>query len=65
MDDNRKMIRIPIEVFETAESKEDIEDWLSANDPDFIARLRRARAQDLAGQARPLEELENDLRTGS
>jgi hypothetical protein len=54
-------ITIPIEVFETAESKEEIEDWLLAHDPEFIERMRKARASDLAGKGKTLEEIKKKL----
>ena len=30
------LIHIPLSVWETAETKEDLEDWLLANDPRFV-----------------------------
>ena len=50
---------------QVAEWKEDIEDWLFAGNREFLERLRRARAQDLAGDVRPLDDVEKDLRTRS
>ena len=54
---NTEVITIPITVFETAESKEDIEDWLFAQNSEFIERMRRARQQDLEGQCLELKAL--------
>jgi len=45
-----KMIEIPRSVFESAQTKEELVDWLSAQDPDFNRRMRKARADDLAGK---------------
>lgn len=57
----RNTITIPIELFETAETKEEIEDWLLAHDAGFIARMRKARASDLAGKGKTLEEIKKKL----
>ena len=54
-------ITIPVEVFETAESKEEIEDWLLAHDPEFIKRMRKAKADMDAGKGITLEELKKKL----
>ena len=58
---NRINIKIPIRVFETAESKEDIEDWLLSRDKDFIQRMRKTRKEDLAGKWITLKELQKEL----
>jgi len=57
----KNTITIPVEVFETAESKEEIEDWLLAHDPEFIKRMRKARESDLAGKGKTLEEIKRKL----
>ncbi|MDI6757766.1 MAG: hypothetical protein QME32_07080 [Endomicrobiia bacterium] len=57
----RNTITIPIELFETAESKEEIEDWLLAHDAGFIARMRKAKADMLAGKGKTLEEVKKKL----
>ncbi len=44
------VIHIPISIWETAETKEDLEDWLLANDPRFIEQMRQLRREDLAGE---------------
>lgn len=50
-------ITIPVGVFETADTKEDIEDWLLAHDPEFIRKMLKSRADDLAGKGKTLEEI--------
>ena len=51
-------IEIPLGVWETAESKEDLEDWLLAQNPALIRQLRRIRRwEDLAGRGKPLHEV--------
>lgn len=53
-----RTIAIPESVLATAQSLDDLEDWLAANDPEFLARLRRIRnEEDLADQGKDLTEL--------
>jgi len=57
----KNTITIPVEVFETAESKEEIEDWLLAHDPEFIKRMRKAKADMEAGKFIPWEQVKKKL----
>ena len=44
----RHVIEIPKEVWKTAETKEDMEDWLLARNPELLSQLRRIwRDEDL------------------
>ncbi len=53
-----RTIAIPESVLATAQSIDDLEDWLAANDPDFLVRLRRIRRdEDLAGKGKDLGEI--------
>ena len=53
-----RTIAIPESVLATAQSLDDLEDWLAANDPEVLARLRRIRnEEDLADQGKDLTEL--------
>lgn len=53
-----EMIRIPKSILESASTLDEIEDWLSANNPQFVEELRRIRREeDLTGQGTFLEEL--------
>lgn len=45
-----EVIHIPISIWETAETKEDLEDWLLVNDPRFIEQMRSLRKQELDGE---------------
>jgi hypothetical protein len=36
----REMLKIPVELFEKAETKENLEDWLMANNPVWIAETQ-------------------------
>lgn len=52
------LIEIPRTVWETAESKEELEDWLLAHDRSFLAEMRRIRReQHLPGKGKPLSEV--------
>jgi len=55
------VIEIPLTVFETAETKEDLEDWLLAQDPGFIKKMRKARKDDLAGKGTDFKTLKKEL----
>jgi len=50
-------ILIPADVFFGAKSIEELEDWLIANNEELLARLRKAREEDLRGEGIPAEEL--------
>ena len=53
-----RTISIPESVLISAESLDDLEDWLAANDPDFLARMRCIRRdEDLADQGKDLGEI--------
>ncbi len=53
-----RTIAIPESVLLSAHSLDDLEDWLAANDPEFVARMRRIRNdEDIADQGRDLGEI--------
>lgn len=41
--------------------EDDLEDYLLSRDPEFVARMREARAAHLAGRVRRLSELKQEL----
>ncbi|MBI4025222.1 MAG: hypothetical protein HY360_09600 [Verrucomicrobia bacterium] len=52
------VLEIPRTIWESAETKEDVEDWLLVHNPRQIQQLRRIRKQeDRAGQGKPLSEV--------
>ena len=53
----KMVLTIPVSVFESAETKEELEDWLAAHDPVFIDEMRRIKADADAGLGRPLSDL--------
>ena len=46
------VVTFPLSVFETADTKEDLEDWLLSQNPAFIKKMRKARQDDLQGKGR-------------
>jgi hypothetical protein len=57
----KNVIEIPAEVWASATSLEDIENWLIANDPESLAALTEARDQHLRGELLSLEEIKARL----
>jgi len=53
-----KTIEIPETVFFSAESIDELEDWLASRDPQFVRDMRRIRAEeDQQGRGTDLTEL--------
>ncbi|MBN2245134.1 MAG: hypothetical protein JW755_04745 [Candidatus Aminicenantes bacterium] len=57
----KESITFPITVFETADTKEDLEDWLLSQNPQFIKKMRKARQEDLLGKGKRWESLKKEL----
>jgi hypothetical protein len=52
------VLEIPTVVRESAETKEELEDWLLSQNPKLIRQLRRIRRkEDLAGKGKSLHEM--------
>ena len=51
----------PLSVFETADTKEDLEDWLLSQDPEFIKKMRKARREDIQGKGKSWRSLKKEL----
>lgn len=45
------------------ELQEAFEDFLISHNPALLRKLRRGRREDLAGETRPFDEFERELRT--
>ncbi|MEK6645471.1 MAG: hypothetical protein AABY84_02195 [Candidatus Firestonebacteria bacterium] len=58
---SNKIISFPLSVFETADTKEDLEDWLLSINPQFIERMRKARKEDITGKGKDWDELKKEL----
>ena len=57
-------VEIPLVLLERAienETVDELEDWLLANDPEFIERMKHAQKAVLAGKTKPLLELKKKL----
>ena len=53
-----RTVEIPESVFLSAQTLDDIEDWLSAHNPELLSRLRRIRDdEDTAGKGKDLSEI--------
>ena len=59
----RKMeaITFPLSVFDTADTKEDLEDWLLSQNFAFLRKMRKARQEDLLGKGKSWESLKREL----
>jgi hypothetical protein len=57
----KESVTFPLSVFETADTKEDLEDWLLPQDPEFIKKMREARQEDLLGKGKSWESLKREL----
>jgi hypothetical protein len=52
------VLEIPTTIWESAETKEELEDWLLSQNPKLIRQLRRIRRQeDIAGKGKSLAEV--------
>lgn len=56
-----KKITLTIHVFHEVE--DELEDFLLANDLDFIAKMRQSRKEHLAGETSSFEDLKKDICT--
>ena len=46
-------IQIPIEVLESVDTLDELEDWLTARNPRIMRELRQARQDDANGKFKP------------
>jgi len=46
-------IEIPKQVLDSIETLDELMDWLTAQNPEVVAELRKARREDLAGEFKP------------
>ena len=53
-----RTVEIPQSVLVSAQSLDDLEDWLTANNPEFLDEVRRIRnEEDIAGSGKNLAEV--------
>jgi hypothetical protein len=57
----KDVVVFPLSVFETADTKEDLEDWLLSQNPEFIKRMRKARKYDIQGKGKDWKLLKKEL----
>ncbi len=54
----QRSVEIPESVLISAQSLDDLEDWLAAHDPEFLQQIRRIRNdEDLGEKGKDLEEI--------
>ena len=53
METHSKTVAIPVQVLESVDTLDELEDWLTSQNPQVMAELREARQADLAGQFKP------------
>ena len=58
-------IEIPTAVLRSVETLDELQDWLSAQDPKLVAALRAARREDEAGKFKPWKPRHPPCPTGS
>lgn len=55
------VVSIPLNIFVTADTKEDLEDWLLAQNPEFIKKMRKARNDDRRGKGKDWDVVKDEL----
>jgi hypothetical protein len=56
-----EVIAFPVSIFETADTKEDLEDWLLSQNPEFLKKMRKARKDDIEGKGKDWEAIKKEL----
>ena len=56
-----RYVVIPVEVFDAAESLEELEDWLIAHNEELVAHLRRSREEQRRGKVKTAAEVRKEL----
>lgn len=56
-----EVITFPISVFETADTKDDLEDWLLSQNQNFIKKMRKARKDDIKGKGKDWKQMKKEL----
>ncbi|MBU0568753.1 hypothetical protein KJ693_08855 [bacterium] len=54
-------ITFPLSIFETADTKENLEDWLLSQNSEVIKKMRKARQDDLQGRGKDWKSLKKEL----
>jgi len=56
-----EVITFPVSIFETADTKEDLEDWLLSQDPEFLKKMKKAKKDDIESKGKEWKQLEKEL----
>lgn len=56
-----EFITFPISVFESADTKEDLADWLLSQNRDFLKRKTKARRDDIEGKGKDWKQIKREL----
>ena len=56
----KETVTFPLSVFETADTKDDLEDWLLSQNPEFIKKMRKARQEDIQGKGKGWQSLKEE-----
>ncbi|MBT9536723.1 MAG: hypothetical protein IVZ94_01160 [Nitrospirae bacterium] len=56
-----EIIAFPVSVFETADTKDDLEDWLLSQNPEFLKRMRKTKRDDIEGRGKDWQILKKEL----
>jgi hypothetical protein len=57
----QETITFPLSIFETADTIEDLEDWLLSENPEFIKKMRKVRRDDMQGEGKDWQSLKKEL----
>jgi hypothetical protein len=57
----QEMISFPRSVFETADTIDDLEDWLLCQNAEFIKKMRKAKKEDIESKGKDWESLKKEL----
>ncbi len=56
-----RVVTFPLSIFETADTKEDLEDWLLSQSPEFLKKMRKARKDDIEGKGKDWKLLKKEM----
>ena len=58
-------VEIPVQVLSSVETLDELQDWLTAQNPEVMAELRDARKEDVAGEFKAWKPKHLSCPTGS
>ena len=56
-----EVIAFPVSIFETADTKEDLEDWLLSQNTEFLRKMKKAGKDDIEGKGKDWNQLKKEL----